>query len=52
METLSKLPNLIELNIEGNPCATNFYYKYDILFMLKLQILDGEVVHANDFLIA
>lgn len=48
IDTLSLIPNLIELELEQNPVSARFNYKYDFLWKLKLKKLDGEEITELD----
>jgi len=49
---LATFPNLQELDLDRNPCTRKFTYKYDLLFHVKVEKLDGERINPVDFELA
>lgn len=50
VQTLSEIDSLQELYLKDNPCTQNrHFYKYDLLWNLKLAKLDGEVMTEKDY---
>ncbi|EGR30746.1 leucine rich repeat protein [Ichthyophthirius multifiliis] len=49
LNELALLPNLKELELDQNPLSKRFNYKYDILWTLILEKIDGETITQVDF---
>ena len=52
IKVLTKLPKIRELDIEKNPCCKRFSYKYDIIWCVRLEKLDGEIIKESDYELA
>lgn len=49
LRTLGQLTNLKDLELHNNPVSKKYGYKYDILWLLQLEYLDGDKVTDIDY---
>jgi len=47
--TLALFPDLKELDLDRNPCTRKFTYKYDLLYYVKVEKLDGDRINPIDY---